>query len=250
MGEVISSSGPREIAVAVRGSDAIDRIELLRNGRVIATHCHQGTWEPPAEGERSRFKLRVECGWGPRANEFEMERRIWDGELSVEGSSLVGWEPCWLSPGSERARVSGGKASFRLVSSQGNVGERTQTADVFEIEVDPSAQVTLRLNGLERRWRLGELAAASRLVVFEDECREMLRGLVGLDPAAPARRDTHNWHAYKCKLHRAIPEAGFTASLELVDDEPIENGEIHYRVRVEQRNGQRAWSSPVWVRQR
>ncbi|MCK4374849.1 MAG: hypothetical protein KAX19_05945, partial [Candidatus Brocadiae bacterium] len=24
-------------------------------------------------------------------------------------------------------------------------------------------------------------------------------------------------------------------------------GEVHYRVRVEQRNGQRAWSSPIWV---
>jgi hypothetical protein len=53
--------------------------------------------------------------------------------------------------------------------------------------------------------------------------------------------------AYKAKLHRAVPEAGFTAEYGLEDDEPFD-GEIHYRVRVEQRNGQRAWSSPIWVR--
>ena len=53
--------------------------------------------------------------------------------------------------------------------------------------------------------------------------------------------------AYKAKIHRAIPEAGYTATFELADDQPIDR-EVHYRVRVEQRNGQRAWSSPIWVR--
>jgi hypothetical protein len=52
--------------------------------------------------------------------------------------------------------------------------------------------------------------------------------------------------AYKAKLHRAIPEAGSRAEWAVEDEEPI-TGEVHYRVRVEQRNGQRAWSSPIWV---
>jgi hypothetical protein len=52
--------------------------------------------------------------------------------------------------------------------------------------------------------------------------------------------------AYKAKVHRAIPEAGYTARMEFQDDEPLQ-GEANYRVRVEQRNGQRAWSSPIWV---
>ena len=53
--------------------------------------------------------------------------------------------------------------------------------------------------------------------------------------------------AYKVKLHRAIPEAGYTAEIAFEDDEPL-GGEVHYRVRVEERNGERAWSSPIWVR--
>ena len=30
-------------------------------------------------------------------------------------------------------------------------------------------------------------------------------------------------------------------------DYRVFRGEVNYRVRVEQRNGQRAWSSPIWV---
>jgi hypothetical protein len=36
-------------------------------------------------------------------------------------------------------------------------------------------------------------------------------------------------------------------AMEWEDDEPLDR-ETNYRVRVEQRNGQRAWSSPIWVR--
>ena len=43
MGSVLPYAPQRRIHVAVRGSAAIDRIEVLRNGRVMATHCHQGT---------------------------------------------------------------------------------------------------------------------------------------------------------------------------------------------------------------
>jgi len=44
-----------------------------------------------------------------------------------------------------------------------------------------------------------------------------------------------------------MPEAAYSATLDVDDDEPA-RGEVHYRARVEQRNGQRAWSSPIWVR--
>jgi hypothetical protein len=44
-----------------------------------------------------------------------------------------------------------------------------------------------------------------------------------------------------------MPEAAYTAALDWVDDQPLDR-ETHYRVRVEQRNSQRAWTSPIWVR--
>jgi hypothetical protein len=72
--------------------------------------------------------------------------------------------------------------------------------------------------------------------------------LTGIDPLTLERQDPLFFHmAFKAKLHRAIPEAGYTARLMFVDDEPLQR-ETHYRIRVEQRNGQRAWSSPIWVK--
>ncbi len=248
MGEVTTASGAREIAVSVKGLDAIDRIEILRGDRVIATHCHQGTWDAPPAGSPARFMLRIECGWGPRPNELDMPERHWEGELSVAGGKVAGTSPCWLTVGSKAPEISDGSAKFHLVSHPHSVGEKSQTAQVFEIEADPAAEVTLQLNGIEMKATVAELMQSSRLMVYLDECRKMLAEHAGLDPKDAAREDVYNWLAYKCKIHRAIPEAGFTASMEFTDDEPIADGEeIHYRVRVEQRNGQRAWSSPIWV---
>jgi hypothetical protein len=92
-----------------------------------------------------------------------------------------------------------------------------------------------------------EFASGSRELWYRKECVEMLRELAGIPPESPERQDVYHHVAYKAKIHRAIPEDGYRATLEHVDDTPLE-GEANYRVRVEQRNGQRAWSSPIWVR--
>jgi hypothetical protein len=74
----------------------------------------------------------------------------------------------------------------------------------------------------------------------------MIERMTGLTPADVEREDPFFHYAYKAKLHRAISEAGYTARWELIDRDPL-GARTHYRVRIEQRNGQRAWSSPIWV---
>jgi hypothetical protein len=247
MGSVTESRGARQIRVAVRGSDALDRIELIRNGRVLHTHCHQGTWSPPGPGERGRFKLRIEAGWGPRANELDVPDRAWQGELSVEGGRIAKWEPCWISEGQSIPQISGGAARFRMRSSSRDVGREEQNANVFEFEAAPESPVRLGLNGLVERATVADLMAGSRVLWFREECVQMLQDLCGLAPGSPERDDVYHHMAYKAKVHCAMPESAYVAGFEFEDDVPL-TGESHYRVRVEQRNGQRAWSSPVWVR--
>ncbi|NQT51393.1 DUF3604 domain-containing protein, partial [bacterium] len=246
MGQAIPAAGPRRIVCRVRGSDAIDRIELLRNGRVIATHCHQGTWELPRPGQRSRFKVRIEVGWGPRANELPAMERDWHGTLAVACGRIVGSEPCWISPQPGVPVLDGGQATFQLRSSTQQVGLPQQNANVFEIEAAPSATMRLELNGLVAEGPVADFARGSRELWYRDECVQMLHELAGIAPESPERQDIYHHVAFKAKIHRAIPESGYTATLEFVDDEPLA-AETHYRVRVEQRNGQRAWSSPIWV---
>ena len=247
MGRAIKAEGERKIRVRVVGSDALDRIEILRNGRVIATHCHQGTWEMPQPETRARFKMRIEAGWGPRPNQLPMPDRKWKGELLVNGGRLLGFEPCWISPGQGRPLLRGECATFTFLTSTQYLHERSQNADVFEFEADLAAEIRVRMNGLEESGTLADLARGSREMWFREESIRTLYERAGIAPGSPPRQDIYHGTAYKVKLHRPIPEAAYTAEFAIEDDEPFE-GEIHYRVRVEQRNAQRAWSSPIWVR--
>jgi len=247
VGSIIESAGPRAIRVSVRGSDALDRIEILRNGRLLATHCHQGTWRQPAAGATSRYKLRVEVGWGPRPNELDVPPRDWNGILSLAAGRFLNAEPCWISLGHRPAELNGTEATFAMTTDGRTVLHPCQNANVFEFEAAPETELRITINGLVESGRVAEFAAGSREMWFRDECVRMLHELAGLEPGSPEREDIYHHLAYKAKLHRALPEAAYTATFEIEDEEPL-TAETHYRVRVEQRNGQRAWSSPVWVR--
>ena len=246
MGSIIRVRDKRVIRVRVTGSDALDRIEILKNGRVIETYCHQGRWELPKPGQRSRFKVRIEMGWGPRSNELEVPDRRWHGELTVAGGRIIGFEPCWVSPGHGQPQLQGSRATFDMVSSSRNVKGRSQNANVFEFESDISDTLRLRLNGLEDSARVADMASSSRILWYKDECVKMLEERTGLKPGSAEREDIYYIMAYLAKIHRVIPEAGYSTELMYEDDEPL-NGETNYRIRVEQRNAQRAWSSPIWV---
>jgi hypothetical protein len=247
MGSIIRTRGKRIIRVKVVCSDALDRIEILRNGRVIETYCHQGRWNLPGPGKRSRFKVRVEAGWGPRPNELDVPDRNWHGELTLEEGRLIGFEPCWVSPGHGKPKWQGGKVTFDMVSSSSNLKERSQNANVFEFESETDRRLKLRLNGLEEEAKIADLASGSRILWYKDECVKMLHERTGLRPGSPEREDIYYIMSYLAKIHRVIPESGYSAEVVIEDDEPLK-GEANYRVRVEQRNAQRAWSSPIWVR--
>ena len=74
----------------VRGSDAIDRIEILRNGRVIATHCHQGTWDHARETRGALQAARSKRAGGRASARCPMPNRHWEGQLSVSGRAHCG----------------------------------------------------------------------------------------------------------------------------------------------------------------
>ena len=246
MGSIIQCNGKRVIRVSVTGCDALDRIEVLRNGRVIGTYCHQGMWDMPRPGSPCRFKIRIEPGWGPRPNELPTEDRIWRGEIRVARGKVLNYEPCWISPGQQRPRINGDRAAFTMCSSIQTLHERAQNANVFEMEADPRNELIVRMNGLEERGAVGDFAAGSREIWFKDECIRMLDERCGIAPGSPEREDIYHHMAFKVKIHRLMPEPAYKAEFEMADDTPLE-GEANYRVRVEQRNAQRAWSSPIWV---
>ncbi len=246
MGACATLSGAREIRVGVRGLDAIDRIEILRDERVIHTHCHQGTWEPPRAGSGGRFLLRLEAGWGPTEQELEVGEHRWEGCLRLSQGRFIRSVPCWVTHGQAPVVLGRDTAAFSMTTRPGQVRQAWQNANVFECEADPGSTVSVQLNGMEWCGTVAEMMTGSRVMWFRDECVKTLRGLRGLSPEECPRDDPYYQLAYKARIHRVQPECAYTATCTIVDDEPVA-GETCYRVRVEQRNGQRAWSSPVWV---
>lgn len=247
MGSILNPAARRDIDVRVRGTDAVDRIEILRNGRVMATHCHQGTWEVPRPGQRSRFKMRVEVGWGSRPGEIPLPDQEWDGTIALDDGTFTGWSPCWIARGQGVPVLAGPEARFHMRTCQKHERYTRYSANVFEFESDPAADLQLELNGLSLRDSVGALARTNRLLWYKDDCKQRVEELTGVTPGMPERDDIYYHHSWKAKVHKVIPESGYTACFSITDDEPL-SAETNYRVRVEQRNGQRAWSSPIWVK--
>jgi len=249
MGEQIDKKGAVRVLAEVRGCDALDRIELIRNNRVIATHCHNGTWDVPTGSQRIRCKLRIEAGWGGRSDLLPMfQPRDWACRIDVPDGVIVAAEKCWTTTGNFVGPVGGASCEFGFhtpVQPPPGQGLNTQ-ATIFEIEARPDDVVRLDIEGKAVQMTLAEAMRGSRIVSFEDEAAQFVRRQFQVDPDTLPRKDRLYYTGHKAKIHRAIPQVGFAGTLEYVDNDPPA-GENHYRVRVTQRNGQVAWSSPVWV---
>lgn len=250
MGDVVSSPGPAEVEVRAVGTQAIDRIELIRSNRVIATHCHNGSWHPPTAG-RVRCKVQLECGWGPTPRYgFSVEEKVWRLRLKAEGARFVSAEGCFTRHGQTIGPLTEGECSFCLRTSPrgpGAAGPGCMQSVVVEIEGDVDAKVGLACDELSECFTLGELMERSRLLLLRRQMEDTVRAQFGLNAGEFENHEDVFFHnAYKIKIHQAIPSEGFTATLALTDDD-VPPGRSFYYARVSQLNGQYAWSSPIWV---
>ena len=144
-------------------------------------------------------------------------------------------------------QLSGQNAKFALTSYQHAVPNNVQESIVFEYETEPDAFLTIDLNGKVYKQPISKLMQSSHIIWYKKECLELLQTMTGMKSTEFQRQDPLFYHyAHKAKIHRTIPSSGYKTTFTIVDKDPLTR-ETHYRVRVEQRNGQRAWSSPIWV---
>jgi hypothetical protein len=248
MGEVFRSKGPVTVRAEVVGTQAIDRIELIKNNRVAATHCHNGTWEAPRRG-KARLKVQIEHGWGPAANYgFKTGARTWKGRLATSGAKIVSVEGCFTRQGQKIVRRSPRECVYELTTSprSGAAAGDCQQSIVLEIEGPLDAEVRLACDEIGETFTLRGLMTSSRCLVMEKQVEANVKRQFGLTKDQVENRDVFFHNAYKIKVHKAVPEAGYTAGLRFTDSK-LRRGRSFYYVRVSQLNGQYAWSSPVWV---
>jgi len=249
MGDVIHAAGPVHLTAQVECTQALDRIEVIKDNRVAHTHCHGGAWSIPETGS-VRAKIPIEFGWGPAGfHGFKTGEHIWQGSLTVAGGQVVSAEGCFTTHGQSIKHVSPNVCTFELRTQDRRSGSPTDTSQqtiVFEVEANVEAPVNLEVDGCSLTFTLEEAMRESRLLVFDEEARQMVREQFGIDPEAVENRDVFYHNAYIVKRHVAIPRAGYEAMLEWEDGD-VQPGRSFYYVRVSQLNGQLAWSGPIWV---
>jgi len=258
MGEALSSRVPADIKVEVVGSHAIDRVEIVKNGRVLYTYCHSGKWSIPEDEDGSiRAKLRIKCGWGP-GSPYRFRRvrsKVWRGSLTLSEGRILSIEPCFTFFGQRLDRVSDRRCDFTFTTQP-----RSPLAPllaqhhrlnfqgaVFELEAPLRSLITIQADYKTISFTLEEALRTERVIALKEEAEKLIGEEFGLTPEEVENPDIY-WHnAWKMKVYRAIPYDGYHVKFTYLDDE-VERGESYYYVRVTQLNGQMAWSSPIWVR--
>jgi len=200
MGGELRAEGEIEIAASVTGEAAIDRIELLRNNRVIATYCHAGTWDHELAGSPGRAKLRICMGWGP-GEEYGLRggERKWRGRLKILGGEIQAAQGCFTR-GPQRLRPAGRDAwEWEITTSGRSNPEENIQGIVFALAGESGSRLLLEVEGERVEFTLGEALAKSRVVPLLDEARAAIADQFGIDTDKMDNPDSPYHNARKVK---------------------------------------------------
>lgn len=222
----------RHLYLNVEGGSCIDYVDIVKNRRTIARLNGPLLPETPAE-DNIRCKVMVEFGWNR-----EEKYVHWQGVLGIEKGTIHAVEPCFR--GAAFTSPQPGETAFETkVNRMVSATEKEVVLDMYSAKnpntTTPATQgvildVTMPKDGL--------IFADFNGRRFSHTLGELLEGsqahfMVG-------------WLSEAILFNRAMPESCFTVEHYMEDTAPERDTDYYY-VRVRQRNGQWAWSSPIWV---
>lgn len=234
IGSEIKVPGTRHLQLSVRGLDAIDKVELLKNGRVWR-RCF-----PPAQSASApsnQYRLRVTWGWGRKD-----EPAAWNARLSLSEGVILRVDPCFSGQAIVAPKGVGGHSegadqadlphaitgrtdrtcAWRSTTT-GNLSMRHPTTQAvsLQIEMPTAGRVVIEVNGGRFEHSLSELLVGGR--------SHYLRG----------------WLSEAIRIGPAVPLSACEVAAEF-DDGPERAMDV-YRLRAGQLNGQWVWLTPIWV---
>ncbi|MCB9937477.1 MAG: hypothetical protein H6823_04490 [Planctomycetaceae bacterium] len=232
IGSTIQSGTTRRLKIAVRGSDKLDRVELLKNDRVTRRF-----FTGPVADSDARYRLRITWGWGQRDKPVS-----WNARLKLSDGTITDVETCFSGQAIVAPQGVGGHTdssdaedlpheilerttrslAWRSTTT-GNRSTRHSTTQAISLGIDAAlnSELQIEVNGTKLVYPLEQLLGRGHSTYQRGWLSEAIR----VGPLV------------------AAAECGLTAEL---DDEP-ESECDRYRLRVFQTNGQCAWLSPIWV---
>jgi hypothetical protein len=234
MGQELPYKRERELRVDVCGWDEVDRVEVVKNNRVI--HRDFPIDRPStAASWKNPVLTRLEYGWGPWAALSMGGTCDWEIEITLQNGVLEDVQPAFLPGPLEEDRrdrvLNRTDRSVRLQSftaRKQTIDDCSQKALALKISGGPDTRLKVAINSpatLSITRSLRELAESNEIA------------FVGPYPAE------------SILLHRLVFNENFQTSFSVEDEDDGRETNWYY-ARVIQSNGQLAWSSPIWVEKR
>lgn len=249
MGGEVEVADDAQLSIHVKGTSAVDRIEILRDNILDEMVVHSGTWERKPQEGVIRFKFRVEFGWGPDTRVYQDKIiRNWSGKLVTDGR-LLSVEKCWNNYGQNLTHVDENSCEFEMTTYQSTatgkwMGPSNVTTEgfIFEVEADVDSEIHLWVDGTDYPMKVRDMLQSSKVTALWDEVHQLTKERYG---DVEHYRDDPWWHnAYKFKVSKASPEDSYVVDFKKKLD--VEET-CNLRLRVWQKNGDVAWTSPIFI---
>lgn len=251
MGDFFEASSPLKIHGKVIACAPLDRVEIIRNNRVIYTYCHNGNWDIPISDFKYRIKLRLIFGFGPTEWLYHYNSgpyKSWHGDFSIQGGRILSVEGCFSLRNQLLEFKGENYIKYDLTTERRfkEAIDKNIQQIIVEVEGSLDSKLILRCENKILEFTLREALQKTHILAMVEEVQRDIEAKFGVKPNEVENPDIY-WHnAYKIKVERAVPEVGYNVPFEFIDDNPPK-GKNFYYIRVSQLNGQMAWSSPIWV---
>ena len=232
MGDVIKDPGKREIFVNVEAQNYIDYVDVVKNTRVIARLDGPFVAELPS-GDSVRAKVHLDFGWNR-----EEEYVHWLGDVSLTGGRILDVQTAFR--GAAFTSPQPGETAFKTRVNR--VLERS--AEHVRLEMFSSKNPNTMTPAVQGVVLDVQMPLEERIVAefngkrFEHSLRELLQG--------SKAHFMRGWLSEAIRFNRAAPQSAFSVGSWFTDKD-AERPTDYYYVRVRQRDGQWAWTSPIWV---
>jgi hypothetical protein len=220
----------RDIRLSVNAGDSLDYIEILKNNRVIKRFDNTDS-RPETRVKFLKGKIFIEFGWGRSG-----VQKDWNIHLSLDKGRILDVEPRLhgvdvVNPEQKHSRYyqfSDWKWQDNTVDLKtctwGNPTTLTNANQGFclELEAERDAAISIKIDNIVYVKSLDELSKRSDSFYLS------------------------NFLSSAVHVHRFVPEEDYKVELQFSDTGTGQEEDKYY-IRVRQRNGQWAFSSPIWI---
>lgn len=230
-GDTIAPRAEARLAIEAVAGGAIDVIDVIRNGalwRRITPALDPAPVDPDAPNETL---IHLDLGWGARGT-----AHVWDGQITIDGGTIEAVEP----------RFRGPEIVSPLEGEDSGFAIPTLAADPEGVRFSVTAEAnpnntTATMQGVMLRARLDPGATLRATLSDQQIAIPSERLFAGAKSGNLGPIDSPAWRFHQLPRAQDWQWAGAVAL------GPLDHGETLY-LRLRQRSGQMAWTSPIFVR--